>query len=258
MMNTAPSTQAQRPVRITLDNAGLEALSKNVAVSFRPIWNVEKKYLCGYIIRATRKQNATSDQEASDDLGLLVKAAQSLEYLQARGEKSVVLVPVSYETLNAYPFRGHYLSLLRRIPEAQRSFIVLQLDNIPSYASKQRLQLLQNDMRGLCRAVALASDIRGTNLDGAARGTLHACVVNFTTEDLDENAIIGLINRFADKVGGINCAAMADGVSTRAALCAAIAAGFSYISGAAVLADQTDLSVSRRSLSMEDMLGRPA
>ena len=50
---------------------------------------------------------------------------------------------------------------------------------------------------------------------------------------------------------------MADGVSTRAALCAVIAAGFSYISGAAVLADQSDLSVSRRSLSMEDMLGRP-
>ncbi len=257
-MQTAQSTQGLKPVRITLDNAGLEALSKNVAVTFRPIWNVEKKYLCGYLIRAVKKSNATPDTEASDDLGLLVKATQSLEELQARGEKSVVLVPVGYETLNAYPFRGHYLSLLRRIPEAQRSFIVLQLDNIPAYASKQRLQLLQNDMRGLCRAVALSSDIRGANLDGAARGALHACVVNFASEDLDENAIIGLINRFADKVGGINCAAMADGVTSRVALCAAIAAGFRYIAGAAVLPDQNELSVSRRNISMEDMLGNPS
>ncbi len=256
-MQTVQSMQHQKPVRITLDNAGLEALSKNVNVTFRPIWNVEKKYLCGYMIRATKKPNATSDSVASDDLGLLVRAAQALEDLQARGEKSVVLVPVGYETLNAYPFRGHYLSLLRRIPEAQRSFIVLQLDNIPAYASKQRLQLLQNDMHGLCRAVALACDIRGANIDGAARGTLHACVVNFATEDLDESAVIGLVNRFADKVGGINCAAMADGVSTRVALCAAISAGFRYICGAAVLPDQTELSVLRRNLSMEDMLGIP-
>lgn len=241
-----------RPNRITLDNAGLEALSKNVAVSFRPIWNVEKDYLCGYLIRPAKKDHASADLAAAADLGLLVKAAEALEKLRERGERSVVVVPVGYETLNAYPFRGHYLSLLRRISEELRSFIVLQLDNIPAQASKQRMQLLQCDMRGLCRAVAMSSDIRGANLDGVSRGNLHACVVNFSHNEAEEQLVIGMVNRFADKAGGINCAAMADGVSTRAALTAALSAGFRYIAGAAIAADQPQLGISRRRFTLAD------
>ncbi|MDI1227556.1 MAG: hypothetical protein PSY14_07730 [bacterium] len=251
-MQAQQHSQSQKPTRITLDNAGVEALGKNVSISFRPIWNVEKKYLCGYLVRRVGAAPKTQDGAAAADLGLLVKAAESLERLQAQGEKSVVVVPVGYETLNAYPFRGHYLSLLRRIPEALRSYIVLQLDNIPQHASKQRLQLLQTDMRGLCRAVALTSDIRGANLDSVSRGNLHACVVDFSDASIGEDTMVSLINRFADKVGGINCAAMADGVSTRAALCAAISAGFRYIAGEAVVADQPELGISRRHFSIED------
>ncbi len=250
-MQAQQHSQSQKPTRITLDQAGVEALGKNVSISFRPIWNVEKKYLCGYLVRRAGAVSKTQDGAAAADLGLLVKAAEALERLQMQGEKSVVVVPVGYETLNAYPFRGHYLSLLRRIPEALRSYIVLQLDNIPQHASKQRLQLLQTDMRGLCRAVALTSDIRGANLDSVSRGNLHACVVDFSAAGIGEETMIALINRFADKVGGINCAAMADGVSNRAALCAAISAGFRYIAGEAVVADQPELGISRRHFSIE-------
>ena len=252
-MQAQQHNSIQRPTRITLDNAGLEALAKNVAVTFRPIWNVEKKYLCGYMIRPANRQHATADIAASADLGLLVKAAEALEKLQAQGEKSVVVVPVGYETLNAYPFRGHYLSLLRRIPEALRMFIVLQLDNIPAQASKQRLQLLQTDMRGLCRAVAMSSDIRGANLDGVSRGHLHACVVNFSETGLDDASMSSLVSRFADKAGGVNCAAMADGVTTRAALDAALSAGFRYIAGAVIAEDQAQLGISRRSFTIDDV-----
>lgn len=241
-----------QPTRITLDSAGLASLSKNIAVSFRPIWNVEKNYLCGYLIRAVKNMHDTPDLAASADLGLLVKAMDALEDLQSRGEKSVVVVTVNYETLNAYPFRGHYLSLLRRIPDALRSFIVLQLDNIPPQAPKQRLQLLQNDMRGLCRAVAMSSDIRGSNLDSVSRGNLHACVVKFAHSDVEEALVVSMVNRFAERVGGINCAAMADGVATRPALTAALAAGFRYIAGSAIAPDQPQLGISRREFTLAD------
>lgn len=255
-MQAAPHapTSHHKATRITLDNAGLEALGKNVAVSFRPIWNVEKNYLCGYLIRAAKKDHETPDMAASADLGLLVKAAEALESLQERGEKSVVVVTVGYETLNTYPFRGHYLSLLRRIPDNLRSFIVLQLDNIPENASKQRLHLLQNDMRGLCRAVAMSCDIRGANIDSASRGQLHACVVNFSGAEMEDALLASMVNRFADKAGGVNCAAMADGVTTRAALDAALSAGFRYIAGPAIAADQQQLGISRRDFTINDAL----
>lgn len=255
MQAQSPShAQAQRPTRISLDNAGLDALAKNVAVSFRPIWNVEKNYLCGYLIRAAKKDHETPDMAASADLGLLVKAAEALESLQERGEKSVVVVTVGYETLNAYPFRGHYLSLLRRIPEALRSFIVLQLDNIPANAPKQRLHLLQNDMRGLCRAVAMSCDIHGATIEGASRGQLHACVVNFSGAEMEEALLVSMVNRFADKAGGVNCAAMADGVTTRTALDAALAAGFRYIAGPTIAADQPQLGIARREFTINDAI----
>jgi len=60
-MQAQQNNSFQKPTRITLDNAGLEALGKNIAVNFRPIWNVEKKYLCGYMIRPSNRQHATPD-----------------------------------------------------------------------------------------------------------------------------------------------------------------------------------------------------
>lgn len=246
--------------RLTLDSRNIEAFGRSLPVVFRPIWNVEKKYLCGYIARVTNAGAVLACVEASargpvQDIGLLAKAADALADLQARGEKSVVVVPVSFETLNLYPWRGHYLSLLRRIPEGVRSFIVLQLGNIPRGAPKQRLQTLQGDVRDLCRALAFTTDLRGQHLDSVLRQNVHACAVSLPDNLMEEEDPIGLITRFAGKASGMDCAAMADGVSTRAALCAAVSAGYAYLAGGAVLADQAELGISRREFNLEQALG---
>jgi len=250
-----PKDIASRPARTILNSATLEALGRATPVVFRPIWNVEKNYLCGYIIRPKMRPDFNDAQSlAVSDIGLLLRGAQALSELQARGEKSVVVVPVSFETLNSYPWRGHYLSMLRRVPEHVRSFIVMQICNIPANAPKMRLLSIQGDIHGLCRAIAFTADIGGGRLDCVARQNVHACAISIPDAQLQNEDFIGVMNRFADKAGGINCAAMADGVSTRAALCAAVSAGFRYLAGEAVLPDQPELGISRRDFTLANAL----
>lgn len=228
---------------------------KEVDVVFRPVWNVKKDYLCGYIIRPRDQMvGATVEAAAERDLALLGQGARALMRLRKKGEKSVVIVPVGFETLNRYPARGHYLALLRRLPEEVRSFIVLQIGSIPLQASRTRLQKVQADVRGLCRALSFSTDVRGVNLDGVSRRNVHACVADLDLKPADESDMVGLVTRFADKVGGIDCAAMADGVSTRAALLAALSAGYSYLAGKAVQEDLPELGISRRAFGMAQAL----
>ena len=191
---------------------------------------------------------------AQRDLALLQKGAEALVRLQQKGEKSVVVVPVGFETLNRYPGRGHYLAMLRRLPDDVRSFIVLQIGDIPLQASRKRLQSVQADVRGLCRALSFLTDVRGVHLDGVSRHNVHACVADLTLKAADEADMVGLVTRFADKAGGISCAAMADGVATRAALMAALSAGYSYLAGPAVQEDQLELGISRRDFVMQQAL----
>lgn len=246
--------------KISIDAHGLEPIAKSVPVSFRPIWNVKKNYLCGYIIRPTGTPDELQalDAESRDailDLGMLTRTAQALAELQARGEKSVVVVPVGFNTLNLYPWRGHYLSLLRRIPEEVRSFIVLKLNRIPQTAPKERLQTIQRDVSDLCRALAFKTDLLGAHLDSVVRGDVHACALTLPENFMDGEDAVGAIARFAGKVSGISCVPMVDGVDTRAALCAAVSAGYGYLSGKAVMEDLSDLGISRREFSLSTALG---
>ena len=247
--------QAKKSLTETLSPVGLAELGRTTGVVFRPVWNVEKNYLCGYIVRLVQKADADAQGSALQDIGLLLRASEALGELHARGGKSVVIVPAGFETLNLYPYRGHYLSLLRRIPEEVRCFIVLQLANIPPHAPKTRLQAIQRDVSDLCRAVVFTTDLRGVHLDCVSRSNVHACAVLLGTSQTQEDDFIGVIRRFADETGGINCAAMADDVSTSAELCAAVSSGFRYIAGKAVLADQQELGISRRDFSLSSAFG---
>lgn len=245
-----------RYTRISLDNAGLGELARGAQAAFRPVWNVRKDYLCGYIIRPLQENAQAGPEEAAvRDLALLAKAAEALAALQARGEQSVVVVPVGFETLNRYPCRGHYLSLLRRLPEEVRAFIVLQLCAIPPHAPRRRVQSVQRDVRALCRALAFSAGIRGAHLDCVSRRDVHACCADLRLPEGDADDLVGLVYRFAGKTQGIDCAAMADGVDTRAALCAAVAAGFSYLAGRAVQGDRQEPGISRRRFCISDALG---
>jgi len=248
-----PKDLASKPARVVLNSAALETLAKSTPVMFRPVWNVEKNYLCGHIIRPkSRPDYADAQSLAVSDIGLLMRGSQALSGLQGRGEKSVVVVPVGFETLNSYPWRGHYLSMLRRIPENLRSLIVLQICNIPANAPKTRVRSIQGDVHGLCRAIAFTVDIGGGHLDCVARQNVHACAISLADKQLESDEFISIMNRFADKARGINCAAMADGVSTLAALCAAVSAGFRYLAGEAVLADQPELGIPCRDFTLEN------
>jgi hypothetical protein len=228
------------------------ALAGRAPVAFRPVWNVGMNSLSGFIARVAPPDEGAVPKDddgrraALDDMTALAKAAEVLEESLEIGRKAVIIAPVASTTLLRHPFRGAYLSLLRRTPARIRALVALQIVSIPAYAPKERLQSMQRDIAPLCRAIILTSDIFCANLDCVPQGSVHACALSFDALSEGERECRNLMTRFADKTRCIGCLAMADGVSSRPVLMAAVAAGFGYIAGPAVEADRGDIFPVRR------------
>jgi hypothetical protein len=176
------------------------------------------------------------EAQALTGMGLLAKAAATAEEALEQGRKAVFIAPVSFSTLHCDPYRRRYLALLRQVQPHLRALIVLQIANIPAYAPRYWLRRVQAEVAPHCRALILASDLTGVNLEGLAPGSIHACALSLATPHA-ARAECDVLNRFAEQTDSLACSAMADGISSTAALCAAVGAGFRYIAGPAVSPD---------------------
>jgi len=229
-------------------------LVKQTEVVFRPIWNVSKNHLTGFIARhkceGMNINKYVSDQltiaaQCQADLGLLVLSTVELKKALDREQKVVIILPVSFDTLARQQFREQYLEFCRRIPAKIRDLMVLHIKKIPANAQKERLQEVQRDISELVRSVIITSDLRNQNFDRLLGQHIHAGIVSL--EDAPEKEIhnISLMESFVEKMSALSRAAMVDGISSKSMLCAALGAGFSYISGPAVQPDQKNMAAMR-------------
>jgi hypothetical protein len=225
-----------------------DTLARSAALAYRPVWNVPRKHITAYIARHVCEDLNAGDgrsardcglarQRADNDIALLARAATDLARAVAAGRRMVLILPVCFDTLTGSPSREQYLEFCRRVPPQARSLMVLQIRRIPVYAPRERLRDMQREIAGLLRSVIVTTDLRSQNLDCLLERGIHACAVRLP-EGADDGHNIALMERFAEKMGAISRAAMIDGISSRATLCAAVSAGFTYISGPALQPDQ--------------------
>jgi hypothetical protein len=220
-------------------------LSRQLEVSYVPVWNVPRNHLTAFIARprnmAIDPENIFYAKEKADlDIALLIKASAELNQILAEGNKVVLIVPVSLLTLDSYPSRNLYLQYCRElIPEAQ-SLIVLKIEHIDQSLSIRRLDDILREPVGLVRSMILTSDLK-RKYEMPRRTRIHGFSVSLRQTDPDERKTFRLLDRFGEQIQEKNKASMVEDIPTTSLLCAAIGAGASYVSGVIVQPPQSSM-----------------
>jgi len=219
-------------------------------LSYTPVWNVPKNYLTGFIARVPTSQAIGNGDEfvkaqADRDIALLVQSSNELTGMVDKGNKLVLIVPVSLSTLDRAPYRTQYLEFCRSIAPEVRSLMVLKIEQIAPDLPHYRLQEILREPSTLLRSLIVTVDIRQREFDVLAGCRIHAYNVTLCDAPVSEVKSFALLDRFAEMIQKINHAAMVEDIPSRALLGACIGAGIAYVSGPAVQSPQKTLDVIR-------------
>ena len=226
------------------------AYSQELAVSYTPVWNVPKNHLTAFIAKSPQwVMDADSISlvkiRADNDLGTLVKAGKELTRMVKKGKKIVIILPVSLTTIERYPSRNLFLHYCQKLPADVRALIVLKIENINTSLPGYKLYEILQKPASMVRSIIISSDLYQKRYDPLEPCRIHAFSVSLDVEEHDGKRVFTLLDRFAEMTQNINHLAMAENIPNRALLCAAVAAGITYISGPSVQYAQDTLDTIR-------------
>lgn len=235
------------------DNAissSVKELSENLKVSYTPVWNVPKNYLTGFIAKSMSstldpRSPDYSKLKADEDIALLVYTSIELTAMVDKGDKAVLIVPVSLKTLEQSPYRNNYIQYCRTITDDVRNLIVLKIVDITPEMPTHKLQDILREPSNMVRSAIISTDMRQKRYDILAHCRIHAYSASLTDAPASEAKSFDLLDRFCEMTQAINHASMLEDIPNRSLLGAAIGAGMTYVSGTAVQSPQDSLNIIR-------------
>jgi hypothetical protein len=211
-------------------------------MAFSPVWNVRRNVVSGYECRLLNSQSdigisdgsdpMTAITDAREDAVALLRVTSLLQSAVVDGSAAVMIVPVHFSTLDNTALRTAHFEALTAMNTELRQFLVFEVRNIPASASRFRLTEIISQLRGRCRNVvarlpADTIDFARFKNAGFYSATLQQPVGG------DQRAM-RLFDRFANNAQKAGLQMQVCDLSRRSLVLAAIASGFSYISGPAV------------------------
>ncbi|OLF77710.1 hypothetical protein AWH62_03290 [Maricaulis sp. W15] len=129
-------------------------------IIFKPSWDAKFKYITANFCLPHRHHNGTDlygrqtllgnrDPDILQAMDHAVATTAQRGFLKqlARGKKCAVVIPVNYETVIGTQDRIRYFSILQNIPQAQRKYFYIRVDNIPDGAPIGQMEELFRSMR---------------------------------------------------------------------------------------------------------------
>jgi hypothetical protein len=224
-------------------------LAEDIKIGFKPVWNVPKNHLTGYtafsLTPLEGRESSFISARAMADIGLMARATTMLQGAVDGNRPLVLILPVSFSTLDHQPFHTYFMRYLRNLTPAVRALTVLQVHDInfdlPSYRVEEKLR----EFSSLLRALIIAADLLRPRRDSLINCRINAFSCSLLDISASETICFSLLDQFAMKMQKMGHAAMAEDIPTRSLLYGAIGAGFTYVSGPAVYPDQETLDAIR-------------
>lgn len=227
----------------------LDRIIANLKFRYRPMLDVKKQTLSAYRIlpvsigplgeplmgRDLRSYIATRVSSAEFDARQLKRGLNDLVRGVNSGNRFILDLPITYDTLQALSDRRNFLNSCRAIPELLRSSIIFELIDVPPGVPLSRLSELLLALKPYCMRISVQIGIEERDMSryryaGAGSVSLNA----HQFEHFPETPRVAALGDFAERARKVGLEAFAFGVSSPSDAVAALHMGYEYIGGDAI------------------------
>lgn len=215
---------------------------------FRPMLAVRTKVISTFLcipVRAVQGrlclsgydvlgEHAQPRQYLDLDAASLRKSTVELERLGKRGEKSLVGIPVHFETLADSRRRSEYVRLSDQLIGNRTDRVIFEVVGLPTGIPQVRLIDLISALRRHSRAVIGRFEIENRNFPAYRTSGLHAVGIDIYGSIKREDVLMREIDEFAQAARRNGLKSYLLGIRSISLYTAAIAAGYDYASGHAL------------------------
>lgn len=161
-------------------------------------------------------------------------AAEELEKLITKHARSLIALPVHFETLASVQRRMKYMSNIETIMRNHTDRIVFEMVGLPESIPQPRILELTSALRRSSRAVIARFSSDHGNFPAYRTAGLHAVGIDVFSQAISERGLIKDMENFVTNAKENQLRTYAHGIRSISLLTAAICAGFDYLDGYAL------------------------
>lgn len=208
----------------------LEA-SEALEYEYLPLWFYKNKVMSGSVISVTKGvPDDFANSQAFEDVMLLSRIIKDLEDMKEHVSGALVVMPIYMTTFNDGMAAELIKIFLKHVEEHYKDRIIFLVRACEKVSMETKLKL--SLLRKAGRALILDSNYQKAPPE-QFQG-FHAYGCDMYGQTFTEDQLFVLLNKYADYYDGQNQKTFLTGIDTKSILMAAVAAGFTYLSGKAV------------------------
>jgi hypothetical protein len=221
-------------------------LLEEASVVFSPVWNPSGQsvvlfrcLLDDWTSRTTlqnleKLSEPETLQRAIADLDCLIlgRAIQTLHGILQSNGKTVLLVPVNFQTLVQRTSRDEYLSLCHKMPKAYGKFLFFEIYGVPSQTPASRILQIAKTVQPFSNALVLSVPVTAERVLFEL-GTSGVYGVAVSLEELAGGGA-SLLAKYAASANAAGLRTFAHGARTIGLAKSTVDAGFDYLDGDAI------------------------
>ncbi|MHA6288046.1 hypothetical protein [Maricaulis sp. CAU 1757] len=241
-------------------------------IVFRPVWDSRKRALIhnfclarrvvqgvAYYGRDTLMGSDYRDEHRALDKAVALAAQRGFQKVRRAGGKSVIVVPVHYDTIATVSQRMSYFAVLQSVPEPMRKYFFLRVDSVPRGAPIGQMQEIFRSMKHFGAYILAHLDYGQTDLQ-----CFESCGVGIFGADLPErlndrppnDKDLQTLMDWQASARLLKAETYLTSITDTEILSAAMSAGVRYFSGDRI-APEAALPAPARALSLDDILRPP-
>jgi len=232
----------------------------SIRVLYQPMWNMRRKVVANYFgvasaislfgdqlwDDAVRRNYSGVVTSAELDVFVAQIVLRDVAKYISQGQRAFIGWPVHYETLASRISRDSYIQLCRALPDAIRNLLVLELDGLPIGVPTSRVLEMGTILRPYCRGLLVRVPADYRRFDVFAGASITGVGFSLSGNPASDGRRIALMERFVEMASRAGLRAYVHGLTSRAQVLAAVAAGFEWVNGVALDQPSDKLGAVRR------------
>jgi hypothetical protein len=226
-----------------------QQLQESLTIELMPMWYVAERVLIGHDcipyyegapLRTTGRHfadvNPSPDEiRATIDTLVYERAVAELRKNQREGAVGLLTCPVHASTLTSPKFIGAYLSAGADLPSESRKYFLFVVKEFTTPPSRIKIREAAGYLKPRARALIVDLPLNtGSIVPDFKEFGFYATRATLTGTSYSEATIHKLMDEFAERSEKAKLRSTIDGLETTSQTVAAVAAGYSYLSGPAI------------------------